>query len=424
MVPALLSKGPDMATIKCSSCKTYKDVSFFEPWYCNNCGDFYISYQKCSEEEIHDILDFLSSADIFYPNKLNNSTLLLVDTLWRNTWSTEPTVSNEPIALIDTSLLFFDSILIPYLSHSDIENLVGDNKWSKYYDAQLIKCVDHNLRSTYKFPNNPNIVAEMEFDYSLFPEVTGNSIPQNQKVYWLKLDTLITNLNNYYRTSFIDYLVDSEIVKHPYLKKLLDVVGVSEDAELEIEWLMEMGTDGVLKAELFCHLYGSKLLIDDYYQAANSFNNPYFQSSYTIDTEFNAFQKWMQSTLLEFKEMEPDDVLEFRDKYGTLSSYIRDLQLSIGHSNANYGSDEIIGEFCRKMDQHVSYSKRVMGKSHDRLAIYLTGLLSTFGSFIDGTVGALVGGVGGAVASQLLLEYSRRLPPQLSFISTKMVTDK
>lgn len=174
-----------------------------------------------------------------------------------------------------------------------------------------------------------------------------------------------------------------------------------------------------MRNELFCRISGAGLLANGYYAVANTFREvAYSEAKHTA--EANLFREWLKTTRFPKRVLLPDQVLDFRAKWGTLGPFIADIRSQL--TNEEHARDiNVVREFAATMDARIAHYHKVMGKGHDVRAMYLQGLLSTLGSIVGGTAGAVVGGVAGTAASHLALEYDRHVAPQLSFIANNLV---
>lgn len=401
-----------MPQVECNLCNTKYGYSFFDFWNCPECGDNYgIKLIEYSQSEIKEVFDFYKEIKKALHGKLSGKTIILAKDL-------ESPDNNDGISLIDTLLCFFDSLIIPDLNKTDVYKLLGEEKADTYYENNLICCSDCSFVEMHSAERDLHLNETRDFDWLIAPlEIEYFVEAPNRNVRY----SLMRSVENILRA----YLKE---MNHYIINSRLNEINYRADGYVEFKgetyWF---GTfDYVvpmrfLRNELFSYLYSSDFIFDNFYSSANILREARYLSLPKNYSNFKLFKEWLKTTKFQLKTISANEILEFRDKYGMMGRYVSELKTEVIKSGTISDVTRLSRDFSRLMDERITSYKKISGISLEKKAIYLTGLLSTLGSLVGGEIGALMGGIGGVLTSQLALEFDSKVISPINFITNNVI---
>lgn len=403
-----------MAVVSCDFCKESKELSFYEHWICDcGAGWWGICLLEYNNREIEDALKFIKTIKSNYRSSANKYVVVLAKDL-------ESPENTEGESLVDTLLLFFDGIIVPDFTIESFGKLFGDKKANIYRENDLIKCSDNSYVEALEYGLISENIPTSEYDFKLSdPNLEHTATAPNKSVRY-SLFCLLQNMELVYVNQLSDLLKRTDLFNRNRIgnSSRIFLRGV-EYLDSQLVWLIP---SRFLRNEVFSYISGASFLCDQYYSIASTFRESiYTNAAPDSITEFQTFKEWLKTTSFQRRLLTPDVLFEFREKFGSLGKFIAEMRqevLSIASKNVRAS---LIREFSSEMEKRINHYYKVMGKKHEKKAMYLSGLYSTLGALIGGQLGALIGGIGGTALSQLALEYDRQICPEICFIANSLV---
>ncbi len=398
-----------MARLLCNLCEKRSEATFFEHWNCYDCGaDWGIRLLGYEPKELVDSFAFINSIRKANAPLTSGSHVLVLAKDFED--------PDDPSAgsLVDTCLLFFDRLIVPDWNIKDFVRALGEEKASQYRSNELIYGSDNSfIATTFRGLNTPKTFRNtesdpmFEFDFELgAPPALDN----------IRFYNVLDNLDNLYINELLHLLRRTNLFNQNRIGQtnVIRLRGVDYiDGEL-----VHIIPKRFLRNEMFSHLFHVDFLVDDYYAIATTLRETYYRSNlFNYGKDFNLFNEWLKSSRIQKRSLDPNSLMDFRAKYGTLGPLIRDIREEISFRLNAPTTKELLRQFCAEIEKRISNCHKVMGKEHERKGIYLRGLMSTLGAVVGGVPGAVIGGIGGTAASELALEYDRRIAAPLAFVA-------
>lgn len=402
-----------MPVISCGYCKQSQEVSLYDWWNCFECGaDWGIFLVEYDNREIRDALKFIETLRSNYQSGAEQYVVVLAKDL-------ESPKNAQGESLIDTLLLFFDGIIVPDFTIEDLSILLGDAKAEKYRENDLIRCSDNSFIEGWQF----NEFLHSKYDFRLADP---------------SLEDAITAPNESVRYSLYRMLENMELVNLRLLTDLLERTNlfnrnrignssriVLRGVEYHDGQLAMVIPKRFLRNEVFSYISRASFLCDKYYSISKTFREAVYRNIAPDNiTEFQTFKVWLKTTHFQRRVLTLDALLEFRERFGTLGKFVAAMRQGTSPSPSKKVRASLVREFSSEMDKRIRHYYKVMGKTHEKRAMYLSGLFSTLGALIGGPLGAVIGGIGGTAASELALEYDRQIAPEICFIANSIVHEE
>lgn len=406
-----------MATVKCNSCRETHEVSFYECWTCDLCGgDWSIRLEAYAPTEIQELLAFYQRIRDTHAFSDPGTVFALSKEL------ENPDDTGAFTSYIDTLLLFFDSVIVPSITVDQLVHALGEQKYEAYCGRNLLKCSDISLVQARAF-GVENIGTGNE--QSLFDlDLIGNALPRDaSSSYGHSRFELAMSLDN------LEHVIRNELLAFVNDRNFINAHRIGDSSAVRLRGRNYVDSDLVyvvpsrfMRSEIFCHFFSSSLLYDQYYGVANVMKQTRFLRSWPEgDSEFALFTQWLKTTQFKTKVLDYAQVLEFRAKHGSLTDYILAIRRKAATRTEGFNHCEEVEAFGAEIEKRIHQALKVSSKAHERKTLYLSGLLSTLGSLVNGPVGAVIGGIGGTVAADLALEYDRRIPGPISFVADELL---
>jgi len=322
------------------------------------------------EAEIEECLNYLDLYNKNYPSKLRNSTLILSNEIL----NTKKIQSKY----IDTLALLFDIILIPHLSGEMLCEMLEDDKVELYMNNKIIQCVDtENMRWLDK-----SLHYDIYLDENYSPRPVSLPLKKHPlDEYGYIIIQVMENLPEAYR--FIN--------RHRLPARFGNVYRAFH---------------AVIRNEIIGDAIGCNILYD-----TKLFDYSMLKYGNNINV-LDLFLKWMETPPFELKEFNAQDILEYRDKYGTFQSFLERIKYNIIEG---IDISDCYKEFSNELNKRISKALKMKGRTDNR-SIYIAGLVSSVGSLIGGVKGAMTSGIGAALCGQIAQHYLNRSEPEIKFI--------
>jgi hypothetical protein len=403
-----------MPLIECGLCSQLQEVSMYEHWNCDDCGcDWGIRLLEYSKKELNEAFVFISQLRNSSVYELENEMVILAHEL-------EDPENEGAESLVDTLLLFFDSLIIPDYTFKDLVRVFGDDKAEVYRNNNLIKCSDNSFVELLGFGVNPSKPYSSEYDFSLANPAFNKIIPCPNRSVIYSLYRVMEHIEYVYSKQLTDLLSKTNLFNKNRVDDTDQII--LRGQQYRDAKLVKIIPMRFLRNEMFCHITGAGFIADTYYGIANTFREDFYtQSCQDNAAEFKLFNEWLKTTHLCRSKLSPEELFEFREKIGTLSPFVEQIQSELSVTITPRNKKDMLDGFASEMEKRIAHYKKVTDVGHEKKAIYLSGLLNTLGALLGGTVGAITGGIVGTTVSQLALAYDRKIPPQISFIANTLL---
>lgn len=409
-----------MARFKCSFCKYEQEVSFFEPWFCPDCSDLSIEMVDCSEEELAKVFEFVLTTRKSLDIDLSDHVLIL-------SYELQPQHKKEATKIIDMLLLFFNRVIVPDINVDDLNSILGNSKAKAYRDNGLISCADNsfylvNFRGLSVIAQTSLPTDQFDFELATLPSLTPDTNKAEKLVNFLYV---LRNLEYLYVANFYKSIRNIIATGNGKLGKFQQSSFPMDFKEFffpanEPPMLVRMPR--FLRNEMFCTMTGANFLTDRFYGIVYDLRNTAHHAPvHEYTNEFAGFYQWIKTTKFKIAELNWQDVLRFRETHNSLAPQLRRYTQKHDRCASSKHKQNTLGSICNRMEDIVSYYDRILSKKHEAQKDYFIGLMSFFGSVIGDDLGAILGGIGGAMLGNKLLEYERNIVPPISFIMDKII---
>jgi hypothetical protein len=391
-----------MALIGCNMCEHRTEIPLDRAWICSGCGDSYgLFVEECSEKEVNTA--FGSLIDIRNRLAIGGEDWILPFTVastgQRGDQSAGEDAQDTFSRFVDTMLLLLPTLVFRDIGNSQIAEQLGDRKFEDYHRAGLIRTI-----GTYNWPEDENIV-----DIEIFGRI--RALDEDLMISTFRM---IENLSRYVHARELTVgLLDAGLLP---AKPDSDGMYAMGTQKYSFSALTGFLPHVVCRSELACFLTGATLLVDDYYSLLHRARRSWDWMKVQQASEAELFIEWLRSHSLAFKKLDADAVLEFREKHKSLAPFLKEISFAARRSVRHSETKNLQSAFAAELDKRIEHARKMLSKEQDKKAFILTGLLSTLGGLLGGTEGAFVGGIGGRLATQLALEYDKRIPGPLTFI--------
>ncbi|MDD5306017.1 MAG: hypothetical protein PHU25_01730 [Deltaproteobacteria bacterium] len=401
-----------MPTIKCHLCGEEFKASFYDFWTCGACGfDCGIRLHEHAPDEMGELLAFFEKIRATRSFGSSGSVLALMKTLEK------PEDTKAFSSCIDTLLLFFDSLVVPSITIETLARALGDKKLEVYQQHGLLKCSDISFVQAQVGGVDALGGDKQKALFNL--DLIGDALPVNAETQYghsrYELAMSLANLEHVILNELVDLLKERNLFNAHRIGNT-EIVRLRGRDYVDRE-LAHLIPYRFLRSEVFCHFFSFSMLYDQHYGIANVLKETRFVRGWAEGgSEYSLFHQWLRTTSFTLKVLEPLQVLEFRSRHGSLTGLVSAIQKEAITRRQNLGESDQAQAFGREIEERIRHFRKVKGKGHERKAIYLTGLLSTLGSLLNGPLGAVIGGIGGTIAADLALEFDRKTSGPIGFV--------
>lgn len=385
-----------MAELGCNFCGHSFEASFFKSWYCDcDAGDWGLFLKSWHPSEIHAVFEALAARRSQLETRFSRPAIVVA----------KEVDGDMAEGYIDSLLLFCDQVLVTR-SAEDLAQAIGEQKYERYHAHGLIT-------SIWPYKDAPS-----GYDLSVWSDADSLEIANlsGDLDLW-RLFHASENLGEVYTKLSLDTLIRSPAARREaqdYVHRAFDVP--------DLVGCVHLLNCILTRREIAAYVLNGYVLADDFYGYPFRLREVYpTNAERRPPPAHRVFQRWLKSTTVPLKQLDPDALFEFRSKEGLLTPYIDAILASVRDSSHPAHHDELLAEFATALERRLAQASRVLSKGHQARAHTLVGLTGTLGALIGGPIGALVGGVAATELSRLALEFDRRVPPPLAFIYSEIV---
>ena len=381
-----------MAVCTCMVCDFTEDKDIFEFWRCNNCGEgSYLRPLSYTQEELSKALDYVERFKTNVTVNYENSVILMSQDIAE--------YKGGDATLIDSLLLIYDKIIVPSRGWNAVEKLIGQEKAEKYRQFNLIECFNTHIEHPWESDNTNSlfdvVLSELREDSCFYTLVNnlGDIFKHRYTIYPLLSPDIVSTANSLEK-------LDSEPKKHSLNIKYFDpgyfFLYIRGD-------FISRVTNGFMLCDSMFNLF--KSLVD-----SHAYHRPPTQKN-----EQNLFHEWMKSEPLPLKEIPPDDLIEFRDKHGSMGPFLSQIKHSLS-IDIQKDDNTIIYEFSKELNKRIKNASKLKYRIPSKAGKYTGCLVGAACFALNGVLGALTRSFLPSVTSDLVDMYREDLKPEIQFL--------